>query len=211
MSWKSGGSITLWNAPFNGENAGAITLTHNNANTIWFAYAGWWSGQYMTPGSRIAVWDWDKWFPATLNDVNIYETTHTPWNVNTHGMAWIDPCWSGVDPNTAKFAAYIKPGVAICQNNWWFQPYDPSPTRATGWEDKPYWKTYARVAGVHAQGAMFRVRVYTYFPPGYVDPDHVGDLLIPLTEPNVLTFIGEVSYASQWRRLSVAGIQVPAS
>ena len=184
ISWNIGSAKTLYSPSFQWD----ISLSSNTAKTIWMANAWWWSGSTCTPGGRTAVWDWNKWFPATLNDVNIYETTHTPFNAATHGMAWIDPCWSGIaDPNIAKFAAYVNPTVAVCQKSNWFQPYDPSPTRAIGWEDKPYWKTYARVAGEHTQGCSFRVRVYTYSDPLY------NLYEAPATEPNILTFLGEVN------------------
>jgi hypothetical protein len=183
MAWDVNSDKVLWSPSFQWD----VSLSSNTPKTIWFANAWWWSGSTCTPGGRVAVWDWSKWFPATLNDVNIYETTHTPWDATTHGMAWIDPSWSGVaDPNIAKFAAYINPSVAVCQKSNWFQPYDPSPTRAIGWEDKPYWKTYARVAGVHTQGCSFRVRVYTYDDPSY------NLYQEPATEPNRLTFLGQV-------------------
>ncbi|MGD1041440.1 MAG: LamG domain-containing protein [Sedimentisphaerales bacterium] len=187
MSWNvyPYGDETFYNRGFNLD----IYMSSNTAKTIWMASAWWWSDSALTPGTRTAVWDWaGKWFPMTLNDVN--ETTEAPGDVTTHGMEWIDPCWSGVDPTIAKFAAYVKPGIAICQNNWDFVPYDPSPTRTYSWDDKPYWKTYARVAGYHTQGCSFRVRVYTYPTPS---GSEIGnDVFNPLTEPNVLTFIGEV-------------------
>ncbi|MGA2916185.1 MAG: LamG domain-containing protein [Sedimentisphaerales bacterium] len=181
MSWNSGGARTLWSSAFNWD----VHLTHNDANTIWMAEAFWFSDAAIMPGTRSATWEWNKWYPEILDNNTIYvPDTYPPTNVATHGVEWISPSWSGVDSNIAKIAAYTTPGIAICQENHWFQPYDPSPTRAIGWEDKPYWKTYARVAGVHTQGCTFRVRVYTYSP--------IPNEWVPLTEPNVLTLIGEV-------------------
>ena len=184
MSWNQGGWRALYSPAFQWD----ISLSSNTAKTVWMASAWWWSGSVCTPGTRVPVWDWSKWYPEILNDATIYvPDTYPDMNVATHGMEWISSSWSGRDPTIAAFAAYITPGIAICQNNWGFQPYDPSPTRATGWEDKPYWKTYARVAGVHAQGCKFRVRVYTY-------PTPTGDsgVWVPLTDPSVLTLIGEL-------------------
>jgi hypothetical protein len=151
LAWDVNSDKVLYSPSFQWD----VSLSSNAPKTIWFANAWWWSGSTCTPGGRVAVWDWNKWFPATLNDVNIYETTHAPFDATTHGMAWIDPSWSGMaDSNIAKFAAYVNPTVAICQKSNWFQPYDPSPTRTYNWEDKPYWKTYARVAGVDRKSVV---------------------------------------------------------
>jgi hypothetical protein len=181
MSWNQGGWRTLWSPAFQWD----ISLSSNTAKTVWMAEAWWWSGSVLTPGARTAVWDWMKWWPEILDDNTIYvPDTYPDMNVATHGMEWVSSSWSGRDPTIAVFAAYITPGIAICENSWGFTPYDPSPTRSWAHEDKPYFKSYARVAGVHAQGAKFRVRVYTY--------GHALAFWEPLVDPNVLTLIGEL-------------------
>ncbi|MGA2322751.1 MAG: LamG domain-containing protein [Sedimentisphaerales bacterium] len=188
MSWNQGGWRAFYSPAFQWD----ISLSSNTAKTVWMASAWWWSGSVCTPGGRTSVWDWSKWYPEILDDNTIYvPDTYPDMNVATHGMEWVSSSWSGRAPTIAVFAAYITPGIAICQNNWGFQPYDPSPTRAIGWEDKPYWKAYARVAGVHAQGCSFRIRVYTYPTPNATSTSNSG-VFVPLTDPNVLTLIDDL-------------------
>ncbi len=180
MAWQSGGAVTLWSPGFNWD---AYTYS-NTSKTVWMASAWWFKDYAIIPGGRSAVDYWNKSFPIRLSDYVWPDT-----NVANFGVEWIDTSWSGVPPigdaNQFKLAAYAKTGYAICQENHWYQPYDPSPSRALGWEDKPYWKTYARVSGYHAQGCSFRVKVYMF----YGDNEWA-----PLDDPCVLIPLGEVSF-----------------
>ena len=193
IGWSVNGAETTWCRGFNWD----VRLSSNTAKTVWMADVWWADTLYLMPGTRSSVYEWNKWFPLIpTNDANIYEVDSNgvpnfpPSDVTKYGVEWIDPSWSGRDPCIAVIVAYITPGIAVCQNSWWIQPYDPCVPRAYNWEDKPYFKTYARIAGVHAQGSQFRVKIYSY-PNTWNDPPN--EWWKPLEDPGVLTYRGEVS------------------
>ncbi len=181
-AWNSGGWKLLYGPSFStfsywpGED---ITVHADNTATAWYIKdLPSWDTTAMEPGGHYALWsDGQIWYsfrdltPA-LPDPNYYGQSDR--NVDNFGMAWIDPSWSGVDPNIAKFALYITPDIALCiPNNAGYE----SPTLPWG---KDFFKTYARVAAVNADGASLRVKSYSY-----VDGTEPR-------EPNNLTSLGEV-------------------
>ncbi|MEN6306948.1 MAG: LamG domain-containing protein [Anaerohalosphaeraceae bacterium] len=171
LAWRQSGWKMLWSRSFEWD----ITLQANNTtNPIWWAYQ-----TVLAPGERAAC-GYDcvgsKW---TAVDLTSPSYTVAASDVDRYGIEWIDPSWSGtVEPNIAVFAAYITPGIALCQRSWGYQEYNP----AYGWTLKDYFKTYARVAVVNGSNTtQLCVRSYSC----------TGDS--PTVDPNtIMTLLGEV-------------------
>lgn len=163
-AWLDGyGWKTLWDQTF----AWDISVDSGYATS-------WWSGQMYAPGDRNATY-YNKWYVRNEAD---YSTV--PNDVDAHGVIWVDPLWEGSDPNMAqvKIAAYITPGLVLGQQSWGFQLYRPE---LYNWENKDYFKTYARITSINGAGAEFRLRTYSY-PDGGT----------PWSNPEILTYLGEV-------------------
>ncbi len=145
LAWTSEGWKLFWSASFEWD----VNVASNNTAT------GWWFDGSLLPGTRTSCWDMNKWF---MKDLDSGTYSHPVKDVESYGIEWIDPSWSGRSATTAVFAAYITPGIAFCQMDEGYQGYDPQ----WSWTLKDYFKTYARVAAVNAGDAQLRVKVYTY-------------------------------------------------
>jgi len=171
LAWRQSGWKMLWSRSFEWD----ITLQPNNTtNKIWWAYQ-----TELAPGERAAC-GYDcvgsKWTAVDLNSTGY---TVAASDVNRYGIEWIDPSWSGAaEPNIAVFAAYMTPGIALCQRSWGYQEY----SLTYSWTHKDYFKTYARVAVVNGSNTtQLCVRSYSC----------TGDS--PTVDPNsVMTLLGEV-------------------
>lgn len=165
-SWLSGGWTLFWDPSFCWD----ASISADNKITAW-----WLSGQTLTmPGSRVSVYDYCKFRARDLADYD----THPSMDVTKYGIEWIDPAWSGRNSNVAVLAAYITPGIALCQETYGrgYQEYNP----AYSWTKKDFFKSYMRVATVNGAGAWLRVRVYTYTVGTYTPTS------------DMLTLLGEV-------------------
>lgn len=178
LAWRSAGWKTFWSTSFEQD----VNVQANNTATAWWvkdiSLPGW-PDAIMAPGGRYATWDMNKWFVKELTSGGY---TRPARDVHTYGVEWVDPSWSGLDPHTAVFAAYITPGIALCQDSHGYQPYDLS----YSWTQKNYFKTYARVAAVNAGDAELRVRTYTYTGAHPVDDPNIvltplGEIYLPLS------------------------------
>jgi hypothetical protein len=186
LAWTSNGWKLLLGPTFstftNWSNED-ITVHSNNTATAWWIkdteQAGWPSAT-MVPGGHYALWAETLGPFLRFRNVSPESYYSAPdRNVDTFGIAWIDPSWTEREPNIAVFAPYITPGIALCiPNTNGYQPYQPE---VYSWECKDYFKTYARVAAINGFGASMTVRSYSY-----------ADGADPL-EPNNLTLLGEVS------------------
>jgi hypothetical protein len=132
---------------------------------------------YGTEGKAMCKWRFRNLSDYNVIDLNNFSPDHnniTP-DVSKFGLEWIDPSWSGSASNIAVLAAYITPGIGLCQETY------QRGYQAAGWAwGKNYFKTYARVAAVNASNAYLRVRVFTY------------DANTFQPKPNKLTYLGEV-------------------
>ncbi|HAL44531.1 MAG: hypothetical protein A2Y12_07365 [Planctomycetes bacterium GWF2_42_9] len=186
-AWTSNGWKLLIGPGFStfsgwpGEN---ITLSTNNTASVWYikdiSLPGW-PNAAMKPDGHYALWaDGQAWYHfMDLDPTTYYEPSSR--DVTKFGMAWIDPSWSGVAANIAKFAVYITPGIGLgIPNNNGYEPYDPN----NSWMIKEYFKTYARVAAVNAGNAMLRVKTYSYTVstnrPALANLTLLGEVLLPL-------------------------------
>lgn len=193
QGWTEEGWRSVWNPSFNWD----VYLSSSSDMRLWDASA-WWFQNSLTPGDRSPVWLWGQWFPekipTDINDANAYVVgwydESERMDESKYGVEWVSEAKSGRGDNLAVFAAYITPGYAMVQNDWGFQPYDPSPTRFIPFEDKPYFKTYARFTTENAPpGCSMLVKLYTY--DNNDNPDVVWSDVI--NDPTVLKYYGEVS------------------
>jgi hypothetical protein len=173
-------------------------LNHSSDYRLWDASA-WWFETSLLEGGRSPIYLWCKWHPEKLptdvNDANAYLqgwfSGPSRQDEDKYGLQWIEAAYSGREPNVAVFAAYITPGYLITQNDWDFHRYDPDPQRHLNWENKPYFKTYARFTTTGAPaGARMVVKLYTY---NNVGADDSVSWSTYLDEPNCLTQYDELS------------------
>ena len=166
--WK-----TLWSPSFNWDVN--IDFMNNTATA-------WWFDGTLSPGGRTTSWDPVKWFTKDISSGNY---GHPAKDIDTYGIEWIHPSWSGEPNNIARFAAYITPGIALCQNSHGYQPYRPE---VHSYENKDYFKTYARIAAVNGQGAQVCVKAYSYTEgDDYLDPNNLtllDEVCWPLVSPD---------------------------
>lgn len=163
LAFDANGYKTLWDTGFNW----AVSTTPTTVSA-------WWIPRMLAfPGDRCGTSDIDKFYVMNLADYS-----RVARNQNKYGVEWIDPSWSGRASNMAAIAAYITPGIALCQQSWGYQLYRPE---LYNWENKDYFKTYARVAAVNAGDAKLRIKLYTY-PTGGSNPWQDPAILTPLGE-----------------------------
>jgi hypothetical protein len=167
LAWSTGGWKLFWDPAFNWD-----TSVSNNSIYPW-----WFSSPLTGPGARVTVdglegTGYCKWRARNEADYSIASR-----DVTRYGMEWIDPAWTAREPNNmAVLAAYITPGILLCQEGHGYQPYRPE---LYPWEHKNFFKTYARIAAVNAQNATLRIRMYTYTSEdAWTDPN----LLTPFDE-----------------------------
>jgi hypothetical protein len=191
LAWTSSGWKLLYGPGFStflywpNEN---ITVNSNNTATAWWIkdteQAGWPSAT-MVPGGHYALWA-ETLEPfirfRNVTPENYY--TAPDRNVETFGMSWVDPSWSGREPNVAVFAPYITPGIALCiPNTNGYEPYQP---QVYSWQCKDYFKTYARVAAVSGAGASLNVKSYSYIngtnPLDPANLTELGEVSLPLNQ-----------------------------
>jgi hypothetical protein len=130
-----------------------------------------------SPGDRHTVgpWGWNIKYTS--------DYSNAPEVAGTRGVEWIDPSWSGREPNVAVVAAFITPGILLGQTDKDYHLYNPSGPNL--WEDKPYFKTKLRVASLNANGAKARIAVYQR--SSNVEPDSTN-------YSTLLTLLGDVEY-----------------
>lgn len=157
-----------WSAVWDEDMNKMMVIKDNHVifNTNWHFYE---------PGSQHAIRPTD-WY---LKDEMTYEDI--PEDITRYGVEWIDPSWSGREPDMAVIAAYITPGLIFGQNDWGYHLYNPGGPNS--WEDKPYFRTNIRVAAVNSNGASVRITVYTRSSDAIPDPNNCNTLL---------TFLGEI-------------------
>lgn len=183
--WKLLGGPTFSSFTWTGEN---IIVNSDNTASVWWikdiSLPGW-PNATMEPGGHYALWGAGHGVFFRFKDLTpgMYNTDPSR-NVDNFGIAWIDPTWSGRGAQTAVFAPYITPNIALCMpGDTGYQEFNPN----YGWTNKDYFKTYARVAAVNGAGASLRVRSYSYpsgtgVNPLYEQLTELGDVVLPLTQ-----------------------------
>lgn len=172
QAWRGNpGWKLLWDPGFNWD-----LLVTDNIMSAW-----WLNSPILGPGQRAMVKGQDghgynKWYVRNEEDYTVATR-----DIDRYGLEWIDPSWSGLDPNVTTAAAYITPGILLCNNSWGYQLYRPD---LEPHEYKKFFKTYARIAAVNAQGAQLRIKQYTY--------DNSEGTGRPWKDPNVLNEFAEV-------------------
>ncbi len=121
----------------------------------------------------VAPWGW------TIKDENTYAAV--PENEAQRGVKWVDPSWSGREPNMVVIAAYITPGLILGQTDKGYHLYNPGGVNS--WEDKPYFRTNIRMAAINANGASVRATIYRRSSD--VEPDSTN-------YSTLLTYLGEI-------------------
>jgi hypothetical protein len=89
-----------------------------------------------------------------------------PADTTKWGHIFIDPANSGQAADVATMATMISPSEMMVQHDWGYQYYRPD---LYSWENKPYFKTDARIAAINADGASMRINTYAYLPNGAWD------------------------------------------
>jgi len=224
LAWNSSGWRLLYGPSFSsfdywpGEN---INISSNNTASVWYikdAELPGWPNAVMIPGGHYALWsDGQQWYRFVNIQPGETYYTKAARDVQKFGMAWIDPSWSGREPQTAVFAPYITSGIAICiPSNGGYQEF-VSPTH--GWLSKNFFKTYARVAAVNGSGASLLVRSYSYTdgtdPMNPANLTYLGEVRLPLTKPDYvwqeLKFAYPKPYPGSskkvWTEISIVGGQ----
>jgi hypothetical protein len=83
------------------------------------------------------------------------------------GVTFINPADNGgLGADVAAIATMISPDEMLVQHDWGYQYYRPY---LYSWENKPYFKTDARIAAINAEGASMRINTYAYAPNGAWD------------------------------------------
>ncbi|MEN6385132.1 MAG: LamG-like jellyroll fold domain-containing protein [Phycisphaerales bacterium] len=194
-AWKTKGNPALWCTGFNQD----IGLSHSSDNRLWSASA-WWVNSEMIEGAISSVFLWNKWHPEKVPtdvcDANVYVkdwfySDEREQNEQLYGVEWVSEEHSGLAPEVACFAAYITPGYLMTTNTWFMHPYDPDPARRINWENKPYFRTYARFTTEGAPaGCRMRVRQYTY---NQDDTNDAIDWTTYVSDPTCLKYFDEIS------------------
>jgi len=90
-----------------------------------------------------------------------------PFDATKYGATFINPADNGgLGSNVAVIASMISPDELFVQHDWGYQYYRPD---VYAWENKPYFKTDARIAAINAEGAFMRINTYAYLPNGAWD------------------------------------------
>ena len=134
LAWTANGFKLLYGPSFSTFTywgVDDITVHADNTATVWYIKElPSWQTQIMEPGGHYALWSTGQrhwYYFRDLTPENYYGPSSR--NVDNFGMAWVDPSWSGTDPNIAKFAVYITPDIGLCiQDNGGYE----SPTLPWG-------------------------------------------------------------------------------
>ncbi len=175
QAWRGNpGWKLFWDPGFNWD----VSVTDSMTVNAW-----WFSSPLTGPGARAMVdglngAGYNKWWVRNEADYSVAAR-----DIDRYGVEWIDPSWSGQGADVAVIAAYITPGILLCQDGHGYQQYRPE---LYVHEYKDFFKTYARIAAVSAEGAQLRIKQYLY--------DNSEGTPRPWNDPNVLTDFYEVSW-----------------
>jgi hypothetical protein len=78
------------------------------------------------------------------------------------GATFVNPADNGgLGADVAVIATMLSKDEMLVQHDWGYQYYRPY---LYSWENKPYFKTDARIASVNGEGATMRINTYAYAP-----------------------------------------------
>jgi hypothetical protein len=163
----TGGWNAIWNGPMNWDvwddqavSGGVGSWSFFPINTSAIIQPGgvnqaetnkWWIRPTVAPGGKGGT---NRYAYAPAADTSKW------------GVTFVNPAVSGKAADVAAIATMISPSEMMVQHDWGYQYYRPD---VYSWENKPYFKTDARIAAINAQGASMRINTYAYLPNGAWD------------------------------------------
>jgi hypothetical protein len=151
----TGGWNAVWNSP--------MMWDVSDDSAVSGGVKAWWLPATLEGG--VQGIETMKWYtrPITpfveFDSTNRYEWAPDP-NPTKWGVKFVEQSWSGEAAGVAKIASYISPGYLFGQNDWGYQYYQPD---VYSWENKPYFKSQARLAVANADAdTVLRVRTYAF-------------------------------------------------